>query len=153
MFLLGVITLTPPRPLAGWLAGFTGWLASWQEFGGGSIFHQPSPPDSSTQADPEGGLTIEGVRIAHNSMPNVLGTQAEISLTKTEAKIWLYDFCPLLVFPQIATVKFHVMAASGFPQAVARPPEGCKVVIETSEPMTGTIVVEVDSSAPSTSFE
>ena len=129
------------------------------EFGGGSIYHQPSAPDIRTRASPGGGLekpdaiTIEGVRIAHISMSNVLGTQAELSLTQTNAKMWRYDFCTRLVFSQIATVKFHVMAETGFPVAVARPPEGCNVVIETSEPMTGTITVEVDSSSPSTSFE
>ena len=120
------------------------------EFGGGSIYHQPN---TTTGGDPEGAVTIEGVRIADNSMPHALGTQAELSLTQSNAKVWRYDFCSHLVFPQIATVKFYVMAATGFPVAVARPPSGCTVVIETSEPVTGTIVVEVDSSSASTSFE
>ena len=42
---------------------------------------------------------------------------------------------------------------SGFPQAVARPTTNCTVTVETSEPVTGTITVEVDSSAPSLSFD
>jgi hypothetical protein len=122
------------------------------EFGGGSIFHQPRAPD--VEGEKPAAILIEGVRIAHNAMPNkVLGTKAELSLTQLDAKVWHYDFCDLLVFPQIATVKFHVMAAVGFPVAVARPPQGCAVVIETTERMTGTIVVEVDSSKPSKSFD
>lgn len=64
------------------------------------------------------GLSIEGVRIAHNSFPNGKGTQAELSLTQTAAKTWAFDFCSKLVFPQIASVKYHVMADSGFPIAV-----------------------------------
>ena len=149
------------------------------EFAGGSIFHEAASPDAQdSPADPEGALTIQGVRIAHNSMGKVnaapglqlhcpdcvasltlecavlqaLGTQAELSLTQTAAKAWHYDFCPLLVFPQIASVKVHVVAESGFPVAVARPPQGCNVVVETETAVTGTITVEVDSSEPSPSF-
>jgi hypothetical protein len=47
----------------------------------------------------------------------------------------------------------HVVAADGFPTAVARPPVGCKVTVETSTPVTGTITVDVDSSEPSASFD
>ena len=150
------------------------------QFAGGSIFHEAASPDAlqGSPADPEGALTIQGVRIAHNSMGKVntapacsstaqtalasltlecavlqaLGTQAELSLTQTAAKTWHYDFCPLLVFPQIASVKVHVVAESGFPVAVARPPQGCNVVVETETVVTGTITVEVDSSEPSPSF-
>ena len=133
------------------------------EFSGGSIYHVPVSPDAQAvlplgkDSQKNGNRTsnyeIQGVRIADNSMAHALGTQAELSLTQSHAKVWQYDFCSRLVFPQIATVKFHVTATTGFPVAVARPPQGCTVTIETSEPVTGTIVVEVDSSAPSVSFE
>jgi hypothetical protein len=137
------------------------------EFSSGSIFHEPATPDSD--GDPE-ALTIEGVRIAHNSMGKALGSQAELSLTQTGAHEWKYDFCDMLVFPQIASIKYHVVAAEGYPVcflgddlcffmkvlsdewlsrsivtrahaprqvAVARPPQGCNVLIETQTAVTG----------------
>ena len=58
-----------------------------------------------------------------------------------------------LVFPQIAIVRVHVSAASGFPNAVARPAVGCTVTVETEQPMTGSITVDVDSSEPSPKFD
>ena len=63
--------------------------------------------------------------------------------------------CPVLLCPVLlrqALVRVHVVAASGFPLAVARPPQGCKLTVETSEPVVGTVTVDVDSSAPSTQF-
>ena len=104
----------------------------------------PSPPSPAK---------VSGVRIAHNSMQGgSVGTQATLSLTQSDATSWAFDFCKKLVFPQIATVRVHVVAASGFPRAVARPPDGCKVTVETSEAMSGTITVDVDSSEPSDEF-
>ena len=35
---------------------------------------------------------------------------------------------------------------------VARPPQGCAVTVETEEPVTGTVTVDVDSSEASPSF-
>lgn len=109
----------------------------------------PAPAPPPPPPEPSGPLTIEGVRIAHNSMTRAgVGTQATLCLTQTQASTWSFDFCPLLVFPQIAFTKVHVSAKAGFPLAVARPSKNCTVVVETSTPVTGTITVEVDSSAP-----
>ncbi len=58
-----------------------------------------------------------------------------------------------LVFPAIAIVRVHVSAASGFPNAVARPSVGCTVTVQTEQPMTGSITVDVDSSEPSPKFD
>ena len=108
---------------------------------------------SADPSRPAAPLSIEGVRIAHNSMTrNGVGTQATLSLHKALATRWEFDFCELLVFAQIAVVKVHVTALSGFPTAVARPATGCRVLVETSEPVTGTITVDVDSSQPSPNF-
>jgi hypothetical protein len=101
---------------------------------------------------PAGPVTVEGVRIAHNLMGKAKGTQATMALTQTAATTWAFDFCDRLVFPQIAIVRVHVVAATGFPRAVARPPSGCKVVVETDTAVTGTITVDVDSSMPSSKF-
>ena len=67
--------------------------------------------------------------------------------------------CPTLLVarrslpvPALPISVFTQMATTGFPVAVARPPEGCTVVIETQTPVSGTITVEVDSSAPSKNF-
>ena len=97
-------------------------------------------------------VVIKGVRISHNSMGTAKSTQATLSLSQTEATTWAFDFCERLVFPQIAVVRVHVMATSGFPIAVARPPDGCKVTVETSEKVSGTVTVDVDSSEPSDEF-
>ena len=113
----------------------------WQGMGRGGIGPRPSGP-----------VSVQGVRIAHNSMGHGRGTQATATLTQTAATSWAFDFCEQLVFPQIAIVRVHVVAASGFPRAVARPPAGCKVMVETSEPVTGTVTVDVDSSEPSAQF-
>jgi len=116
-----------------------GWVGM-----GGSV--APTPPP--TPAPP---VKIEGVRITHNSGGQT--TQATQSLTQSNATQWLFDFCKALIFPQIAQVRVHLVAESGFPNAVARPPVGCKVTVETDVPVTGTITVDVDSSEPSAGFQ
>ena len=120
----------------------TGERKGWQGMGHPGAAPGPGPT-------PGGPLTVKGVRITHNSMTKAgVGTQATLSLTQTGATAWLFDFCPLLVFAQIAYTKVHVSAEVGFPLAVARPTKNCTVLVETSTPVTGTITVEVDSSAP-----
>jgi hypothetical protein len=124
------------------------WIGGVDSCGG---FSRPGWRGMSTGGE-QAPVVIEGVRIAHNSMKEARGSQATLSLTQQGATRWEYDFCALLVFPQIAIVRVHVVAAAGFPKAVARPPNGCKVVVETETAVTGTITVDVDSSTPSASF-
>eukprot|EP00966_Prymnesium_polylepis_P240834 5569455-Prymnesium_polylepis.2 len=121
---------------------FVSWAQpSWASSGGaGGIRRDPS----WRFADPWRGRRSTGTQAK--------GTQATLSLSQVAASSWAYDFCDRLIFPQIAGVRVHVVAASGFPTAVARPPDGCKVTVETAEPVTGTITVELDSSAPSDEF-
>ena len=61
-----------------------------------------------------------------------------------------------VLIPTVLIVIFHlqvhIMAASGFPTAVARPTQNCTLLVETSMPVTGTLTVEVDSSEPSNDF-
>ena len=108
-----------------------------------------TPPGPS----PNAPVSVTGVRVADNVYSghtnDPVGTQATLSLTQSAATSWTFDFCDQLLFPQIAVVRIHVVAASGFPVAVARPTANCTVTVETSEPVTGTITVEVDSSKPS----
>ena len=113
---------------------------------GRSAAGPPAPPAPSP-------IAISGVRIAHNDFTHgAVGTQATKSLTQTAATTWAFDFCAELLFAQIAVTHVHVVAASGFPIAVARPATGCTLTVETSEAVTGTITVDVDSSAPSAKF-
>lgn len=118
---------------------------------GGARAHPPAPAP----------LAIAGALIAGNYFRGGgggRGTRATQALTQHGATRWAFDFCDALVFGQIAIVRSVTVQAAtgggngGFPQAVARPAVNCTVVIETSEPVTGTVVVEVDSSLPSTSF-
>ena len=114
----------------------------WTGMGGGiAPTPNPTPPPPAK---------LVGVRIAHNVAKK--GTQATLSLTQSNATTWAFDFCAQLVFPQIAQVRVHLVAATGFPRTVARPPVGCQVTIETDVPVTGTITVDVDSSEPSNDF-
>ena len=57
------------------------------QFAGGSIFHEAASPDAQegSPADPEGALTIQGVRIAHNSMGKVNTAPACSSTAQTHA--------------------------------------------------------------------
>ena len=111
----------------------------------GGVGPSPAPAPSA--------LDIQGVIIAHNSMSKgLVSTQVTRSLTQQNASKWEFDFCSSLVFPVIAIVRVHVVATEGFPTAVARPPVGCKVIVETNVPMTGTITLDVDSSKSSASF-
>ena len=105
---------------------------------------------------PPAPLTIEGALIEGNYFRGggpARGTRATRALTQKAATQWAFDFCDALVFGQIAVVRsVTIQAASGFARAAARPAQNCTVLVETSEPVTGTVVVEVDSSLPSTSF-
>jgi hypothetical protein len=116
-----------------------GVRSGWRGMGSGQ---RPVPPPK-----------VQGVRIAHNHMGSgAKASQATLSLTQSGATSWPFDFCGLLVFPLIQIVRVHLVAEKGFPTAVARPPSGCKVTVETDVPVTGTITVDVDSSAPSSEF-
>jgi hypothetical protein len=59
----------------------------------------------------------------------------------------VFDICDQLVFSTIATARvFFTAEGTGFPQYQARPPLGCAINADFSEPVTGTVTVEVDSS-------
>jgi len=109
-------------------------------FRGGNIY------SVNTTAGP---VTVRGSRIEMNSFTGGAGgSRAAMALTQTAATQWAFDFCDRLVFPSIARViSVTVSAASGFPVAVARPPVGCTLLVETSAAVTGTVSVEVDSSS------
>ena len=101
----------------------------------------------------QSNVLIQGVRISHNAIhTGIQGTQATLSMSQTNATEWMFDFCDLLLFPQIAIVKVHSVFAVGFPNVVARPPVGCKVMVNTENAVTGTVTVDVDSSMPSSKF-
>jgi hypothetical protein len=105
-------------------------------------------------ANPAPPVSVRGVLIAENanSAAGLKGSRATLSLTQHAATSWPFDFCSLLVFAQVAIVRVHVTAESGFPTAVARPPNGCKLTVETDVPVTGTVTVDVDSALPSNQF-
>jgi hypothetical protein len=114
-------------------------------FRGGSIYAQPTTPGANA--------TARGVLIQHNSFTgHGAGTRATQALTQTAASAWSFDFCAQLVFPSIARVAVEVVASAGFPRAVARPPVGCTVLVETDAPVTGTVTVTVDASASDPDF-
>mmetsp|Transcript_12168 Transcript_12168/g.17611 ORF Transcript_12168/g.17611 Transcript_12168/m.17611 type:complete len:185 (+) Transcript_12168:1375-1929(+) len=83
---------------------------------------------------------------------NAKSSRATLSLTQQNATVWEFDFSSSLLFPTIATVRINVVAEEGFPIAVARPPRGSKVTVETNIPITGTITVDVDSSVSDAGF-
>jgi hypothetical protein len=108
----------------------------------------PSPPPAPT---PAGSFTVTDVRIHENSFTDSKGhgTRASRSLTQAGATAWKFDFCAVLLFPQIASVRYSLTAGvgqAGFVQAMAQAPSGCTVDVVTDKPFTGTITVDVDSS-------
>ena len=114
-------------------------------FRGGSIYSQPATPGANA--------TAAGTRIESNSFTSGgRGSRVAQALTQTAATAWAFDFCAQLVFPSIARVSVEVVASAGYAVAQARPPVGCTVLVETSEPVTGTVTVTVDSSALSADF-
>ena len=113
-------------------------------FGGGNVFSVPL--DNST------AVTVEGVSIESNSFSGQTGAGTKATLTQTftnNQTQWLFNFCPQLVFPTIATVDVNFLADAGFPRVVARPPSGCSVTVESDVAFTGSVTVKVDSSRPS----
>jgi len=98
-------------------------------------------------------VSVVGTNIGANSMKaGVKGTKATMTLRNVSSSVWMFNFCNVLLFPTIEIVRVHVVAESGFPNAVARPPKGCIVQVETDVPVTGSITVDVDSSVPSKKF-
>ena len=114
-------------------------------FAGGSVF---STPTSNASA-----VSVSGTLIEANSFGGrAAGSRVTQVVTLANAATATVDFCAALVFPSINHVTLSVTATAGFPVAVARPPTGCSVVVETSTAMTGSIAVTVDSSAQSAGF-
>ena len=114
-------------------------------FCGGNIYHTPLADNKTA--------VLKASRIESNSFCGQgTSSRASQSLTQTAATSWSFDLCSTLVFANIERVSVSVVAASGFPIAVARPPVGCTVLVETSEPVTGTVTVLVDSSTLDPSF-
>lgn len=129
--------------LRGTGAGF-GLVIQNNIFRGGNVFY------TNTSGAPP---IVSGALINQNSFTSDgAGTRATASLTQTAATQWQFDFCAQLVFPVIASSTVSVNSAKGFPIAVARPPVGCTLLVETSEPVTGTVTVSVDSSELSAKF-
>jgi hypothetical protein len=122
-----------------------GLTISHNLFRGGNIY------STNTTSAP---VAVSGTRVEWNSFTGGGGgSRATMSLTQTAATAWQFDFCSKLIFPTIArVVSVTVSAASGFPAAVARPPTGCTLLVETSEAVTGTIEVTVDSSTLSNDY-
>jgi hypothetical protein len=113
-------------------------------FVGGNIYLNTDDPMNATQ---QIGTDV----IIENNQFDRPGRASRVTMTVSQSanptSSWVFDFCSQLVFPNITRVLSLVTTASaGFPIAVARPPQGCELIIETSEPMTGHITVKVDSS-------
>ena len=116
------------------------------EFRGGDVYWQPKTNGTTAK--------MTGTRIESNSFTGgARGSRATASLTQTAAAQWAFDFCAQLVVPSIDHVaSITLQAAAGFATAVARAPAGCTLLVETSEPVSGTVTVTVDSSAISADF-
>lgn len=124
----------------------TGTRKGWQ---GKAVGGAPGPSPGPT---PSSGTKITGTRIEHNAGQPRGSTATVVYKLKNESS-HMFDFCDQLVFPTIATARVFLTAeGTGFPQYQARPPLGCAINVDFSEPVTGTITVEVDSSLPDKSF-
>ena len=75
-------------------------------------------------------------------------TRVRRALTHADASsTWAFDFSDELLFPAlpIESVHYSLVAAddAGFPQHVARTPVGATVAVQTSQPISGTVYIEV----------
>lgn len=114
-------------------------------FRGGSVFSTPATNGSV--------VSVTGTLVTANSFTGrAAGTRVTQTLPVTNSASTTFDFCSSLVFQTIANVDVSVIASSGFPVAVARPPVGCTILVETNVPITGSITVTVDSSTLSKDF-
>ena len=69
---------------------------------------------------PEGKTLITGVRVAHNSFQHTAkATQATKSMSQTNASAWVFDFCDVLLFPQIAYAKVWRFALPDMPRVLS----------------------------------
>ena len=121
-----------------WLNGsdIEGMVITHNIFRGGNVFA------TNTTTSPY----IRGTRIDSNTYTgNGMGTRATITANVHSITSYTFDFCSALIYPIIAEVKYSLVAATGFPVAIARPPVNCTVLVEFSEPMTGQITMSVDS--------
>jgi len=116
-----------------------GFVITNNIFEGGSIYHV-----NLTAKSP----TVTNLVVQHNSFSgNGRGTRATLTLQQTNATMWNFNFCSLLIFPtNIKTVRISLQAEQGFPRSVVRPVNGnCIVTVET-DMMTGTVTADVDTS-------
>eukprot|EP00730_Choanoeca_flexa_P008729 TRINITY_DN12529_c0_g5_i1.p1 TRINITY_DN12529_c0_g5~~TRINITY_DN12529_c0_g5_i1.p1 ORF type:complete len:496 (+),score=122.00 TRINITY_DN12529_c0_g5_i1:16-1503(+) len=115
------------------------------EFGGGSVF---------LDANLSQPVTVAGVRIEDNYYSsNPSASRATKQLTQTTpSTTWEFSFCDVLVFPTIVSAEASLMAAQGFANVAVRPPQGCKVTVETDQAVAGTMTVKVDTSNVSADF-
>lgn len=136
------------------------------QFAGGSIYYEEA--DSGVAVAPAAANpadvvpVVVGSRISGNyfgpatekdPVPAAgVGSQCRRSITQRNATLWNFDFCDALVFKTIRWVSATISAAAGVPRYVTRPPNGCKVTVETDGPVTGTVSVSVDSSIDSPEF-
>lgn len=107
-------------------------------FKGGSIYHEGSA---------NGSVSVQDVRVEHNYFESRgRGSRAELTKDVTNATTASFDFCDSLVFPRIAKASVDVVAANGFPRAVARPTSDCVNKVDMDQPVTGRVTVVADSS-------
>lgn len=130
-----------------------GIIITQNEFGGGSVYHMPTPDGNGAAP------VVVGSLIAGNSFNggSAQGVSTKSSLTLTSAvpiDRWYFDFCDWLLFPRnIVSMQLSVASDAGFPIAVARPPQGnCTVMVETSIPVKGSITLAVDTADVSGGF-
>eukprot|EP00054_Salpingoeca_dolichothecata_P013636 m.76163 g.76163 ORF g.76163 m.76163 type:complete len:496 (+) comp20579_c0_seq5:184-1671(+) len=84
-----------------------------------------------------------------SSQYNLTSTRAHAALRQENATRWEFDFSNTLLFPEITRTEYSIqIEGSGFARHTVRPPQGRKVVVETDEPVTGTVFLFVDQSTP-----
>ena len=87
--------------------------------------------------------SVKGVLISEETGA-AKATRATKSLYQQNASSWTFDFTSELLFPDIDQVSYSVTSdSSSFFNHMARPPQGGKVTIVTSEPVDATVVVAV----------
>ena len=110
---------------------FAGWFCQ--------PFKTQGPPLTHTAA-----INVQGNTLNGEPAPALAATATVTATSPT--KRFEYDFAPVLLFGNrtLVSVEYSLVLPDGvFVRSAARPPVGARVVVETEEPVSGSVTIRV----------
>jgi len=140
-------------------ASILGFHAVHNQFLVGNGVPQNPPWDAIYVNETQGPFwSVNGTVIDRNTNPpadwgpfigqkmRIKGTVSELTLEQQNTTRWNFDLAEKLLFPhKLAPIQltYSVQATAGFPEVVARPIKSTNVLLESRQPFTGTIHLQV----------